>query len=120
MSQFTPGPWKVLDIGTDHAKADKALPVVVAEGGAVATVSACANPRRAFGDESLPDVGNVYGCEGWEVGRRTAYANAALIAAAPELYAALVRLLRTTEEGGFWDTDAAAAAARAVLAKVTP
>lgn len=37
-----------------------------------------------------------------------------------ELREALERLLRASEEGGFWDADAAAEAARAVLSKVTP
>lgn len=97
MSQFTPGPW------TWNERPHE-----------------CSTYHELTGSdgEKVIESAEYEGC--WLSNHKHTEANAALIAAAPELYAALVRLLRTTEEGGFWDTDAAAAAARAVLAKVTP
>ena len=94
--QHTAGPWRVDEIadGSSSGKDDgQSLPIVVGKGGTIAAVKACANPRLACGDANLSDLGDVRGCEGWPLGRRIAFANARLIASAPDLYNALKALM---------------------------
>ena len=95
------GAWSIDTIGdgTHEGADDKVrLPVIVAEGGMVCTVHACANPRRALADEALPDIGDNLGCEGFPVGRNIAFMRARLIAAAPDLYAALAEFHAAEDE----------------------
>ena len=97
MLKHTPGPWKVTRTGNDHntiqgIKNGNAKTWVSAEGGMVAHVFPCANPRRAFNDPTLPDTTND---ELEPIGQ----ANASLIAAAPELLAALEAIVSMYERG---------------------
>lgn len=92
MRQHTPIGWWLSEEsdGTSSGKeTGQSLPVIVARGGRIATLYACANPRLALLNESLPDVGNVRGSEGWMLGREIAFANAHLLVSAPEMLAAL-------------------------------
>lgn len=116
--QHTAGPWRVDEIadGSSSGKDDgQSLPIVVGKGGTIAAVKACANPRLACGDANLSDLGDVRGCEGWPLGRRIAFANARLIASAPDLYAALKAMVRGWGNGN--DEESAIVLARQALAR---
>lgn len=96
-ARHTPGPWRVEIAGAADDHHGRRV-YIVAEGGIVSRVESCANPRRAFKDESLPDMPEP--SDG-----PIAAANAGLIASAPDLAALLeeareaLRELLSLEDG---------------------
>jgi hypothetical protein len=77
-----PGKWEVVessDGGPDGCHTTGRIIRICSKGGIVAHVFPCANPRRAYDDETLPDIGDVPGSEGYAVGLEIARATALAI-----------------------------------------
>jgi hypothetical protein len=102
MSKHTPGPWRVSEHCTTIIKRD----------------------FRLIGDDSGELIASSHGMDGsgFFVGNDEAQANAHLIAASPDLLAALKALVQQVERGDFDHIgadhpDSAVGAARAAIAK---
>ena len=73
-----PGKWRIEESlnGVPGCPTTGTRVYIVAEGGWVAEIKPCANPRRAFSDETLTNSGDVPGCEGYVIGLEIARATA--------------------------------------------
>ena len=84
--EHTPAPWTIQQTGdhtaTPQKKNQYVTTWITARGGVIAQIHPCSNPRKAFNDPSLPDTTS-------DSLEPIGQANACLIAAAPELLAAL-------------------------------
>ena len=101
-SQHTPGPWAVTTVGSCHG----------------VHPAASSNER----DDICRVTPHNYHPDGWPAAKAEAEANARLIAAAPELLAALVALMGEANLGDVYlddDDRAKLDVARAAIAKAT-
>lgn len=106
--KHTPGPWEVTHTGNkDDFRGLRTW--INAEGGTVAAVFPCGNPRRAFRDEELSDLPEP---SDGPIGQ----SNARLLAAAPELLAVLERC---SHINGFREFNDYLPTIRAAIAKAT-
>ena len=74
-----PGEWEISEFfegGAPGGPFTRTAIRILAEGGTVATLYACENPRRAFNAESMPDCGGTPGTEGYQIGLEIARATA--------------------------------------------